>query len=189
MRSTTKRHPSEITLKAGCDAQGRITGFDFEGTFNTGAYASWGPTVANRVPVHASGPFYVENYRARSLAVHTHCPPSGAFRGFGVPQSAVAQECVFDELADMAGIDRLEFRLVNALDDGLPTATGQVFASGVGIKACLEALRAPYEAARKAANAFNASAATSEERRRAGDLLVWVRQHLVAQPVDHEGGH
>jgi aldehyde oxidoreductase len=107
--------------------------------------------VANRVPVHASGPFHVENYRARSLAVHTHCPPSGAFRGFGVPQSAVAQECVFDELADMAGIDRLEFRLINALDDGLPTATGQVFASGVGIKACLEALRGPYAEARKRA--------------------------------------
>ncbi len=158
MRSTTKRHPSEITLKAGCDANGRITGFDFHGVFNTGAYASWGPTVANRVPVHASGPFHVEHYRARSVAVHTHCPPSGAFRGFGVPQSAVAQECLFDELADMAGIDRLEFRLINALDDGLPTATGQVFASGVGIKACLEALCDPYAKAREAAQAFNAKA-------------------------------
>ena len=29
--------------------------------FNTGAYASWGPTVANRVPVHASGPYRVPN--------------------------------------------------------------------------------------------------------------------------------
>ena len=157
MRSTTKRHPSEITLKAGCDAEGRLTGFDFHGIFNTGAYASWGPTVANRVPIHASGPFHVENYRARSVAVHTHCPPSGAFRGFGVPQSAVAQECLFDELADMAGIDRLEFRLINALDNGLPTATGQVFSSGVGIRACLQALREPYEKARQAAHAFNAT--------------------------------
>lgn len=155
MRSSTKRHPSEITLKAGCDAQGRITGFDFKGYFNTGAYASWGPTVANRVPVHASGPFHLANYRAHSVAVHTHCPPSGAFRGFGVPQSAIAQECVFDELADAAGIDRLEFRLINALDDGLPTATGQVFASGVGIRACLEALQDPWMQATKQAADFN----------------------------------
>ena len=158
MRSSTKRHPSEITLKAGCDSKGHITGFDFKGYFNTGAYASWGPTVANRVPVHASGPFHITNYRAHSVAVHTNCPPSGAFRGFGVPQSAVAQECVFDELADAAGIDRLEFRLINALDDGLPTATGQVFASGVGIKACLEALRNPWKQARKRAADFNAGA-------------------------------
>ncbi len=155
MRSSTKRHPSEITLKAGCDARGRITGFDFKGYFNTGAYASWGPTVANRVPVHASGPFHMANYRAHSVAVHTHCPPSGAFRGFGVPQSAIAQECVFDELADAAGIDRLEFRLINALDDGLPTATGQVFASGVGIRACLEALQEPWRQATARAGDFN----------------------------------
>jgi len=155
MRSSTKRHPSEIMLKAGCDAQGRVTGFDFKGYFNTGAYASWGPTVANRVPVHASGPFHLANYRAHSVAVHTHCAPSGAFRGFGVPQSAVAQECVFDELADAAGIDRLEFRLINALDDGLPTATGQVFASGVGIRACLEALQEPWKQAKKQAADFN----------------------------------
>lgn len=158
MRSSTKRHPSEIRLKAGCDEDGRITGFDFKGYFNTGAYASWGPTVANRVPVHASGPFHIANYRAHSVAVHTNCSPSGAFRGFGVPQSAVAQECVFDELADAAGIDRLEFRLINALADGLPTATGQVFSSGVGIRACLEVLQEPWAQARQRVAGFNAGA-------------------------------
>jgi hypothetical protein len=63
MRATTKRHPSEIMLTVGCDAQGVLSGFDFSGTFNTGAYASWGPTVANRVPIHASGPYYVPDYR------------------------------------------------------------------------------------------------------------------------------
>ena len=92
MRSTTKRHPSDITLTVGCDANGMLSGFDFTGTFNTGAYASWGPTVANRVPVHASGPYYTPDYCARSIAVHTNTPPAGAFRGFGVPQSAIAQE-------------------------------------------------------------------------------------------------
>ena len=55
MASTTKRHPAEIQGRIGCDATGRITGMEFEGRFDTGPYASWGPTVANRVPVHASG--------------------------------------------------------------------------------------------------------------------------------------
>ena len=59
MRSTTKRHPSDITLSVGCDENGKLQAFDFHGTFNTGAYASWGPTVANRVPVHACGPYYI----------------------------------------------------------------------------------------------------------------------------------
>jgi aldehyde oxidoreductase len=54
-------------------------------------------------------------YEAKTAAIHTHCAPSGAFRGFGVPQSAVAQETLFDELADAVGQDRLEFRIRNAL--------------------------------------------------------------------------
>lgn len=157
MRSTTKRHPSFVELNIGCDEQGKIQAFDFEGTFNTGAYASWGPTVANRVPVHASGPFYIPNYRARSLAVHTNAPPAGAFRGFGVPQSAIAQECAFDELAGQLGMDRLEFRLRNALINGTPTVTGQVFESGVGIVDCLEALKPAWNEALERASAFNSS--------------------------------
>lgn len=157
MRSTTKRHPSCVELTMGCDEQGKIQSFDFDATFNTGAYASWGPTVANRVPVHASGPYYIPHYRARSLAVHTNCPPAGAFRGFGVPQSAIAQECAFDELASQLGMDRLEFRLRNALINGTPTVTGQVFDSGVGIVDCLNALKPAWKEALDKAHAFNAS--------------------------------
>ena len=173
MRSTTKRHPSSITLTAGCDASGKLTAFDFEGTFNTGAYASWGPTVANRVPVHASGPYFIPNYRARSLAVHTNTPPAGAFRGFGVPQSAIAQECAFDELADKVGIDRLEFRLNNALLNGQPTVTGQVFETGVGIVECLEALRPAWHRALDSAAEHNALANGSSFRKGVGLATCW----------------
>ncbi|ORE95754.1 molybdenum hydroxylase family protein, small and large subunit [Stappia sp. 22II-S9-Z10] len=143
MQSTTKRHPSDITLTVGATADGTLCGFDFAGTFDTGAYASWGPTVANRVPVHASGPYSIADYRATSRAVHTNNPPAGAFRGFGVPQSAIAQEVLFDDLALALGMDRLAFRLRNALTNGAPTVCGQVFAQGVGIGACLDAL-APH---------------------------------------------
>ena len=160
MQSTTKRHPAEITARIGATRDGKIHGMTFEGRFNTGAYASWGPTVANRVPVHASGPYHVADYRAQSQAVHTHCPPSGAFRGFGVPQSAVAQESLLDELADKLGLDRLEFRISNALENGVPTVCGQVFDQGVGIKPCLEALRPAWERERAEAEAFNAANAT-----------------------------
>lgn len=140
IRTTTKRHPSEITVTAGCDAGGTLSAVSLDAVFNTGAYASWGPTVANRVPVHGSGPYLVADYRAATCAVHTHCVPAGAFRGFGVPQAAIAQECAYDLLADAAGRDRLEFRLDNALVAGAPTVTGQVFSGGVGYRDCLEAL-------------------------------------------------
>ncbi|QEX23435.1 aldehyde oxidase [Hypericibacter adhaerens] len=153
--STTKRHPSQIRMKIGAARDGSLQAIDVRADFNTGAYSSWGPTVANRVPVHASGPYFVPHYRALTRAVHTNLVPAGAFRGFGVPQSTLAQEQLFDELADKLGIDRLEFRIKNALSGDQPTATGQVIGEGVGIRACLEALRPRWREAREEAAAFN----------------------------------
>ncbi len=173
MQSTTKRHPAAIRARIGATADGRLCGMDFEGDFNTGAYASWGPTVANRVPVHASGPYRVADYTARARGVHTNCPPAGAFRGFGVPQSAIAQEVLFDDLAAALGIDPLDFRHLNALEDGVPTVCGQVFGQGVGIRACLDALRPAWERERAAADAFNAAQGDGPLRRGVGIASGW----------------
>ena len=170
--STTKRHPARMRLRAGATRDGKLQALDFTADFNTGAYSSWGPTVAARVPVHASGPYKVPHYRAITRAVHTHLVPAGAFRGFGVPQTAIAQEQVYDELADRLGMDRLEFRILNALDDDSPTVTGQVLGEGVGIRACLEALRPNWTAARTEAAAFNAKA-HGPMRRGVGVAGMW----------------
>ena len=175
MQSTTKRHPADITARIGATLDGRLCGFSFAGDFDTGAYASWGPTVANRVPIHASGPYSVSDYTAESRAIHTNNPPSGAFRGFGVPQSAIAQEVLFEDLADALRMDPLDFRHLNALDNGVPTVCGQVFESGVGIRACLDALRPAWARAREEAARFNADAAMtgSPLRRGAGLASGW----------------
>jgi aldehyde oxidoreductase len=172
IRSTTKRHPSHIRLRAGAARDGKLTGMDFAADFNTGAYSSWGPTVAARVPIHASGPYYVPHYRALTRAVHTNLLPAGAFRGFGVPQTAIAQEQLYDDLADRLGIDRLEFRIMNALDNDSPTVTGQILGEGVGIRACFEALSPRWIAARTEAAAFNAQAA-GPVRRGVGVAGMW----------------
>lgn len=146
MRASTKRHPGTMKARIGCDAGGRITGMTFEGDFNTGAYASWGPTVAARVPVHASGPYRTPAYRAEARAIHTHGPISGAFRGFGVPQAAILQEVLYDDLAEATGLDRLEFRRRNAFRDGDRTPSGQVLRS-TGMVECFDALAMHWERA------------------------------------------
>lgn len=170
--TTTKRHPARIRARVGASPEGKLVAMDFTGDFNTGAYSSWGPTVANRVPVHASGPYFIPHYRALTRAIHTHLVPAGAFRGFGVPQAAIAQEQLFDELADRLGIDRLEFRIANALDNETATVTGQILGAGVGIRRCLEALRPKWTAARAEAAGFNAGAKTPL-RRGVGVAGMW----------------
>lgn len=155
MAATTKRHPARVSAKFGCDAEGKLVACDVSATFDTGAYASWGPTVANRVPVHAMGPYAVPHVRTWGEAFFTNGPPAGAFRGFGVPQAAIAHEAMMDDLADQLGIDRLEFRHRNALRAGDKTATGQVLAHSAGLAQCLEALRPHWHKARDEVAAFN----------------------------------
>jgi CO/xanthine dehydrogenase Mo-binding subunit len=155
MMSTTKRHPAHIRARATAAENGSLATFEFSGDFNTGAYASWGPTVANRVPVHATGPYGVPNVRALSRAIHTNDPPAGAFRGFGVPQAAIAHEALMDALADKLAIDRLEFRHRNALKVGDLTATGHRLEASVGMQACLEALRPHWKKALAEAKTAN----------------------------------
>jgi CO/xanthine dehydrogenase Mo-binding subunit len=158
MASTTKRHPARIRARFGCDAQGKLKAVDVDAVFDTGAYASWGPTVATRVPIHATGPYAVRNVRTRGRAYFTNCHPSGAFRGFGVPQGAIAHEALMDELADKLGMDRLEFRRLNALKAGDTTATGQLLEHSAGLGQCLDKLKRHWQRLRAGAEAFNAKA-------------------------------
>ena len=174
-------HQAPPGRDAGADrlrCRGRITGVEFEGRFNTGAYSSWGPTVANRVPVHVSGPYLTPDITAKARAIHTHGPVSGAFRGFGVPQGALWQETLYDRLADKAGIDRLEFRILNALRDGDASATGQVLRA-TGIHDCLTAL-APALDPRLAE-------AEGQPGRGVGVASCWYGcgNTALAEPLDH----
>ena len=159
MISTTKRHPASMRGSLAADSDGRIVGMTFEGEFNTGAYASWGPTVATRVPIHASGPYRVPHYLAEAHAIHTSGPTAGAFRGFGVPQATILQEIMMDRLALDLGIDRLDIRRRNALLDGDRTVCGQQL-HGVGIAECLDALAPAWEEAGPRIAAFNAEHST-----------------------------
>jgi CO/xanthine dehydrogenase Mo-binding subunit len=122
------------------------------------------------VPVHASGPYRVANVLNRTRAVYTNDTPAGAFRGFGVPQAAIAHEGLLDDLAESLRLDRWAIRRLNALGKGDRTPSGQVLRSG-GLPQCLDALKADWEAALARAAAHNA--ADPRRRRGAGIACMW----------------
>jgi CO/xanthine dehydrogenase Mo-binding subunit/aerobic-type carbon monoxide dehydrogenase small subunit (CoxS/CutS family) len=166
MASTTKRHPARMWARASADAQGRLVSYELEGDFNTGAYASWGPTVAGRVPVHGSGPYKVPNVRNHARAIYTNETPSGAFRGFGVPQAAIVHETLLDDLAGRLGLDRWHIRRINAIGRGDTTPSGQRLDHSAGLPECLDALKPDWHAALFRVAAFNASHDASRGGRR-----------------------
>ena len=182
MAASTKRHPSLMTARFGATKDGKLAGAVFAGDFNTGAYASWGPTVADRVPVHCSGPYLMPAIEAKTRAIYTNGPPSGAFRGFGVPQGALAHECLMDDLAEKLGVDPLEFRLANAIRKGDATATGQVLEDSAGLDQCLEALKPRWAEWRAAADEFNASSPALKRGVGIGCMWYGIGNTSIANP-------
>ncbi|NOZ48374.1 MAG: selenium-dependent xanthine dehydrogenase [Chlorobi bacterium] len=147
MRMHPKRHPVYMDMKVGCDKNGKLTALKLRAIGDTGAYASVGTKVLERVAGHATAGYYVPVIDLEAKTVYTNNIPSGAMRGFGANQVAFALESCLDELCEMGGFDRWQFRYDNALIDGLTTATGQKL-QGVGIRACLNALKSDYKKAK-----------------------------------------
>lgn len=133
-----KRHATQIRVKVGAKRDGSLTAVETELYGDTGAYASLGEKVMTRATTHSSGPYEVPNVKADCYAMYTNNPPAGAFRGFGVLQSAFAVESAMDMLADELGIDRVELRRKNALRVGSVTNTGQTLRDSVGLLECIE---------------------------------------------------
>jgi CO/xanthine dehydrogenase Mo-binding subunit len=144
---TAKRHPLKIFYKSGATRDGRLLAAQIRIIGDTGAYASYGPAVFSRTPIHATGPYEVPNVHAEAIFAYTNNPMAGAMRGFGVPQIAFAHESQMDLLAKEIGISPLEIRLRNCYRVGSLTPTGQELKASVGIRATLEAVAPHYEQA------------------------------------------
>jgi CO/xanthine dehydrogenase Mo-binding subunit len=139
--SQTKRHAIEIWTRWGATEDGKLCAMEGRIYGDKGPYAGLGAFVIKKCGIHLSGPYYIPNIKVDSYSVYTNNLFGSAMRGFGVAQAAIAHEAQMDELAKRLGIDPLEFRLLNALEEGLSTPTGQVFYEGVGVKATLEKLK------------------------------------------------
>jgi xanthine dehydrogenase molybdenum-binding subunit len=133
-----KRHATQIRVKVGARRDGTIVAMETELFGDTGAYASLGEKVMTRATTHSTGPYEMDHVRADCYAMYTNNPPAGAFRGFGVTQSAFAVESIMDMLAEELGIDPIELRRKNALRLGSITNTGQPLDESVGLSECIE---------------------------------------------------
>lgn len=141
IRMHPKRHPVFMDFTLACNNKGMITALKLRAVGDSGAYASVGTKVMERVAGHASGAYHVPVVDIESKTVYTNNIPSGAMRGFGANQAAFALENCIDELCEKGNFDRWRFRYDNALTEGKMTATGQVLEQGVGLRATLLAVK------------------------------------------------
>jgi CO/xanthine dehydrogenase Mo-binding subunit len=134
---TITKHAAVIRMRTGVKNDGTLMARECEIHLDTGAYAEIGPRVAKKSGYTAAGPYKIPNLKIDSYSVYTNKPPAGAFRGFGVSQSAWAVESQMDIIAAALKIDPLELRMRNGYDEGDKFVTEETLRA-VGLKECLD---------------------------------------------------
>ncbi len=135
---TLNRHPAVVKVKLGARSDGTLVAKQVTCYADTGAYADCGPGVAQKMGFAAPGPYRIPNVWVDAYCVYTNLPPNGAFRGYGQMQSTWASERAMDLLAGQLGLDPLDLRLKNVLQDGDRYCTGETM-HDVHFAECLEA--------------------------------------------------
>ncbi|MFO7663803.1 MAG: xanthine dehydrogenase family protein molybdopterin-binding subunit [Chloroflexota bacterium] len=134
-----KRHPGWIKTRWGATKDGRITAVEAELILDSGAYAYTSTKVLGNANLMVAGPYEIPHAHIDSYAVTTNNVPGGAFRGFGGPQGAFAAENQMNKLAEALGMDPVELRLKNVLQEGSLLTTQTEIPQGVSIAEVVEA--------------------------------------------------
>src|SRR6516164_6632403 len=146
----TTRHPMRVRIKAGARRDGRLTAMQMQVISNTGAYGNH----AGQVLYHSCGEsfavYHCDNKKIDAIAVYTNTLPSGAFRGYGLPQTNFAVESAMDELARRIAMDGIEFRSRNVVHPGDPMVSTTTEGSDVqygsyGLDQCLTLVKQTLE--------------------------------------------
>jgi CO/xanthine dehydrogenase Mo-binding subunit len=120
------RHPATVRVRLGAKKDGTFVAKRLWCYVNTGAYADCGPGVAQKMGYAGVGPYRFQHVAVDSYCIYTNLPPGGAFRGYGAMQSVWASERVVDILAERLGMDAVELRRMNLLQEGDAFCTGEV---------------------------------------------------------------
>ena len=193
-RNRSSRPPSairrSIRLRAGATRDGKLTAHGLHRRLQHGRLLFLG--------TDGGGARSRARLRALQRAALPRADPGGAHAsgaGRGLPRISASRKRRSRRNSSTTisptdlGIDRLEFRILNALDDETPTVTGQVLGEGVGIRACFEALRPQVDSCARRSCGFQRADQRSDPARRGRRRhVVRMRQHFPAESLHRSRG-
>lgn len=183
MIASYKRDGMRMHIELGAAEDGALRACKFEGTLDSGAYASQSVFTSWRASIHAMGAYRYQACDVDINCVYTNNGFAGAFRGFGNTEVCFAIEQAIDELADQLGIDPIDFRLKNCLRLGDETPHGQRLSESVGLVDCLETVRRESQWDHKRAEYSRQTSA--EKRRGIGVAALFHGSSLGAEGADY----
>ncbi|MDI9884509.1 molybdopterin-dependent oxidoreductase [Streptomyces sp. HNM0645] len=136
------RHPAKLHYEHGATRDGKLTHLKCRIVLDGGAYASASPAVVGNAASLSVGPYVVDDVDIEAVALYTNNPPCGAMRGFGAVQACFAYEAQMDKLAAELGMDPVEFRQLNAMEQGTIMPTGQPVDSPAPVAELLRRIKA-----------------------------------------------
>ncbi|MGQ4445546.1 xanthine dehydrogenase family protein molybdopterin-binding subunit, partial [Streptomyces violaceoruber] len=136
------RHPARLHYEHGATRDGRLTHVRCRIVLDGGAYASASPAVVGNAASLSVGPYVCEDVDIEALALYSNNPPCGAMRGFGAVQACFAYEAQMDKVAAGLGLDPVEFRRINAMEQGTLMPTGQPVDSPAPVAELLRRVKA-----------------------------------------------
>ncbi|OSZ59000.1 xanthine dehydrogenase subunit D [Streptomyces pharetrae CZA14] len=136
------RHPAKLRYEHGATKDGKLTHMKCRIVLDGGAYASTSAAVVGNASSLSAGPYAVDAVDIEALALYTNNPPCGAMRGFGAVQACFAYEAQMDRLAQRLGLDPVEFRQLNAMEQGTLMPTGQPVDSPAPVAELLRRVKA-----------------------------------------------
>ncbi|MFI7102644.1 xanthine dehydrogenase family protein molybdopterin-binding subunit [Streptomyces sp. NPDC050161] len=136
------RHPAKLRYEHGATRDGKLTHLKCRIVLDGGAYASASPAVVGNASSLAVGPYVVDDVDIEAIALYSNNPPCGAMRGFGAVQACFAYEAQMDKVAAELGLDPVEFRQLNAMEEGTIMPTGQPVESPAPVAELLRRVKA-----------------------------------------------
>jgi CO/xanthine dehydrogenase Mo-binding subunit len=133
-----KRHPYHLHTRWGATKEGKVIAAEVEIHTDGGAYIYTSTKVMGNATLMCTGPYEIPNVKVDSYAIYTNNIPNGAFRGFGGPQGAFAAESQMNKLAEALGMDQVEIRKRNLIQEGGLLSVGTPLPLGVSIDKVVE---------------------------------------------------
>jgi CO/xanthine dehydrogenase Mo-binding subunit/aerobic-type carbon monoxide dehydrogenase small subunit (CoxS/CutS family) len=175
--ATPKRHPYDLKFRIGAKQDGQLTGIHVRINANTGGYDAHGQYIAHFAVTGSGGAYRWQAVDSHAQSVYTNGPKAGQYRGFGTTQSTYALECTLDELAEKLGMDPLELRLKNVLEQSSISFLGYPIGESIGYTEVLKTLQPRFQEYLKDAQSYNSMAREKGEPFRKGVGLagMWYR--------------
>ena len=134
-----KRHPVVLRARWAATMDGKLLAAENEIIGDAGAYMYTSNKVLGNAAITSTGPYFIPNVKTDVYGVYTNNIPGAAFRGFGAPQALFMAEGQMNKLAAKLELDPVEFRLKNALRDGLTLGVGTPAPGPVSVPQVIEA--------------------------------------------------